>query len=122
MKNISSSKKTTITFIIILIIGGLMYFYTIGDPKDSSISSLDANNIIGDPETQIRSTKVLSLLNQVSSLKIDRTFFDDPIYKGLIDHTVEIPDQNIGRANPFEPYYISAPIVSSPVPKTNKNP
>lgn len=110
MKNITSSTKTVIVFVAILIIGGLMYFYTLGGPTDESINSIDQTAVAGDESTRIVAAKVLTLLNQINSLNIDKTLFDDPLYAILLDHTVAIPAQNVGRANPFAPYY--TPVVT----------
>jgi hypothetical protein len=105
MQKTSSSTKTVIIFVVILIIGALMYFYTLGGPDDASITSLDQQGIlIGGEDTQIIGARVLSLLNEINTLRIDKSIFDDPVYKILLDHTVQIPEQNVGRANPFEPY------------------
>ncbi len=93
-----------------------MYFYTLGGPNDSTISSLDQQGAIGDVDSQIIGARVLSILNQINSIKIDKTIFDDPLYKILLDHTVEIPPQNVGRVNPFDPYYVAP--VFTPVTRT----
>lgn len=119
MQKTSSSTKTVIIFIVILLIGVLMYFYTLGGPSDASISSLDQQGmLVGSEDTQIIGARVLSLLNEINTLRIDKSIFDDPIYKILLDHTVQIPAQNVGRANPFEPYYV--PVVA-PRATTTRN-
>lgn len=99
----SSSTKTVIIFIAILLIGVLMYFYTLGGANDSSISSLEGQGMIGNEDSQIIGARVLSILNQINSIKIDKTIFDNPIYSILLDHSVEIPPQNVGKVNPFKP-------------------
>lgn len=101
----NSSSTSVIVFIVILIIGGLMYLYTLGNPSDSSISSIEGQGMIGNADSQIIGNRVLALLNEISKLKIDKSVFDSPMFKMLQDHTVDIPVQNVGRANPFEPFY-----------------
>lgn len=104
MTQTSSSKKTVIVFIIILAISGLLYFYSIGTPSDNSVSSLDvslppdaiAGNIVG--------SRALVLLREISTLKIDPDFFRGAVYKSLLDYTIEVPPQNVGRVNPFQPF------------------
>jgi hypothetical protein len=108
MKNITSSTKTTIIFIAILVAGILFYFYSSGSPSDSSINSIDETMTIGDQQTQIAAAKILTLLGEMSMLRIDKTIFSDPLYALLSDHTVVIPTQNVGRTNPFAPYYTPA--------------
>ena len=41
-----------------------------------------------------------SLLN---SLKIDSSFFKDSVYTSLQDYSIQVPSQDVGRANPFAP-------------------
>ncbi len=112
---ISSSKKSAIAFVAILIIGAFIYFYTLGNPTDSSVSSITETENAGQLE---EGAKVLALLNQISSLKLDTTIFDNNIYKTLIDYTVEVPEQNVGRTNPFSPYYI-VPVTTVKTTKTS---
>lgn len=104
MQKTSSSTKTIIIFVAILLIGVLMYFYTLGNANDSAISSLEQTGSSGNVDVDIIGARVLSLLKEINQLKIDKSIFEDPLYKSLLDHTVPIPPQNIGRANPFEPF------------------
>lgn len=91
-----------------------MYFYTLGDTKNASdTDTITQMSALGDEDSQVMGAKILSLLSQINSLKIDRTLFNDPLYKILQDHTVIIPTENIGRTNPFEPYYTPVPPTSS---------
>jgi len=93
-----------------------MYFYSLGGSTDNANSSLEQTGGMITDDAQIVGARVLALLNEINALKkIDTNFFEtDPIYKILLDHTVEIPDENVGRFNPFEPFYIqSAPISTS---------
>lgn len=104
MNSQSSSKKTIIVFIIILAISGLLYFYSIGTPNDSSVSSLDVTLPPELAGSNVVSSKALVLLREVSTLKIDPNFFSGAIYKSLLDYSVEVPAQNVGRTNPFLPF------------------
>lgn len=95
------SKKTLIILIVIAIVGLIIYFYITGKPSDSSVSSLETGESATD--AQLAGTRVLNLLNQINSLKIDSTIFESPAYKSLIDYSVAIPERSIGRQNPFAP-------------------
>ena len=105
MNHQSSSKTPIIVFIVILLIGIAIYFYTLGDPNTSSISSLDSQSNEDMTNTQAEGANVLMLLNQVNSLKIDATIFNGAVYQSLVDYTVEVPEQPVGRPNPFTPFY-----------------
>lgn len=96
-----TSKKSilvTIAFALLLI---LAYLYFSGAPVDDA-SSLDAA-ALPTSESSIAAAKVLALLNQISSLRIDTAIFSTAVYKSLVDHTVPVLEQNIGRENPFAP-------------------
>lgn len=104
----SSSKKTFIILIVIIAIAALIYFYTLGDSAADPSSSLVQEDSASS-ETQAVGARVLSLLNQISSLKIDASIFDSASYQSLVDYTIAIPEQNIGRPNPFAPIPGSSP-------------
>lgn len=93
-----SSKKPIIILVVVLVLAGLAYFYFTGTPTDTMSglnpsSSLETDNVQG--------MRVLTLLNQITSLHIDPEFFKSASYSSLVDHTVPIYDQNVGKANPF---------------------
>ncbi len=100
-------KKSSVTSIIIFVVIALVaigaYLYMKGTPDDSSISSLSQADTITSMAAQSEGSEVLVLLNQISSLRINTDIFNNIVYKTLIDYTVEIPPQNIGRPNPFAP-------------------
>lgn len=109
MQQQQSSKKTFLVVILIIILALGAYFYFKGDPSDSSTSSLEAENSPVSADAQAVGVRVLSLLNQINSLKIDASIFDSAVYKTLVDYTITIPEQNVGRPNPFAPIAGSAP-------------
>jgi flagellar basal body-associated protein FliL len=98
--NNQSSKKNIIIISAIVIIALVGIFYFMGGtpvPTDDSLLSSDsgANNQVG--------TRVLSLLNQIESLRIDTSLFTGAAYQTLVDYSVDIPPQDVGRPNPFAP-------------------
>ena len=97
-----SSKKTFIALIIIIVIAVLIYFYTMGNPTDNS-SLVQTTAVAGSEDAQRVGTRVLTLLNQINSLKIDASIFTSATYKSLVDYTITIPEQPVGRPNPFAP-------------------
>lgn len=113
MQQQQSSKKTFLILIVIIAVALGAYFYFKGEPDDSSISSLEAQNSPETADAQAVGIRVLSLLNQINSLKIDASIFESAVYKTLVDYTITIPEQNVGRPNPFAPIAGSAPQNSS---------
>lgn len=110
--NQPSSKKTLIAFMTVVVIGALMFFYTKGSPTDNE-SSLESSRSPESLATDAIGSKALVLLNQVSSLKIDASIFNSQVYQSLVDYSVQIPTQNVGRPNPFSPFYTPVNVSSS---------
>ena len=112
----SSSKGTVIVLIIIIIITLSLFFYFKGKPTDNSISSLEVLGGQTDADSaqaKVASDKVIILLNQINALKIDGAIFKSAVYKSLVDYTVAVPEQNVGRPNPFAPvggFQVQAPV------------
>lgn len=66
-------------------------------------SSAPDGMLVPEAATVPVSADVLSLLNQIQSLRIDTSLFKNPAYQTLRDYTVPIPELNVGRTNPFAP-------------------
>lgn len=98
-----TSKKPLVFIIVLVLIAGGVFLYMNGSPSDDAISSLGQAASPESIEAQNSGAYVLSLLKQVNSLEIDTSIFESVVYKTLVDYTVEIPPQDVGRANPFAP-------------------
>ncbi len=109
----STNKVTAIITIALLVGAAIYYFYYSGastatDPG-ATLSSVDS----GAASTGNVGQDVLTLLNEIHSLKIDTTFFKTAAYESLIDFSVAIPSTDVGRTNPFSPFAGSAPTLPS---------
>ena len=92
------STKSIIIIIAIVVIAIIGYFYFSGSPKsDSTLTTEDA------PPSELtnKTTQIITLLNQTSSLKIDTALFKSAVYMSLVDHTVPVVEQPVGKTNPF---------------------
>lgn len=103
MQQKSPSKGTFIALIAIVGISLLIYFYYKGTPNDSSTSSIETTGTAESYDAKIASERVISLLNEIKSLKIDPSIFNSAVYKSLVDYSITVPEQFVGRVNPFEP-------------------
>ena len=102
--------KNTILIIIVVLVAGAVYFYFFGAPsKESETLSAQVN-----PQVQISATRVITLLKQIESLRIDSRIFSSAEYQTLRDYTVGIPAVDVGRLNPFAPL----PGVSNPATRS----
>lgn len=85
-----------VAIVIVAILAYFMFFN--GAPAPSGSSLLQSG-----PSGEVIGAQVLSLLNQIQSLRIDSSLFENAAYKSFQDYTVAIPPQNVGRDNPFAP-------------------
>ncbi|OHA16484.1 MAG: hypothetical protein A3C79_02605 [Candidatus Taylorbacteria bacterium RIFCSPHIGHO2_02_FULL_45_28] len=97
MKPPSSSKKTLITVIVVIIVLAVAYFYFSGGSAPDDMGTLQSQS------ATVVGTRVLSLLNQIESLRIDTELFKTPAYQTLVDYSIAIPELPVGRPNPFAP-------------------
>jgi len=99
------SKTTFIALAVIVVVALGIFFYTKGTPVDST-SSLDIATV-GDSQgyvdAQLVSDRILVLLNEIDNLEIDTSLFESSVYKSLTDYTITIPEESVGRTNPFAP-------------------
>ncbi len=100
MKTQTTSKKPLFTIIAIIGAALLAYFFFIGGKAPASDAILQT---VATPEANAASARILNLLNQIKSLKIETTIFTNPAYQTLQDYSVPIPAVPVGRPNPFAP-------------------
>ena len=99
MNTNQSSVKSYLVIGAIVIVGFIFIFWYMGGDKTDTGSLLESQTA----ETDAVGSRVLALLNQIQSLKIDNTLFTGAAYQTLVDFSVTIPEQNVGRPNPFAP-------------------
>lgn len=101
MFNFKNKKTLYITIgvgIVLIIILWLMFSGRSSNQADSTLIA-----VASDPVELIIGREMLIALDQMKSTKLDVSFFADPAYKSLEDFTVEIPEQPVGRRDPFSP-------------------
>jgi flagellar basal body-associated protein FliL len=103
MQQQTSSKTPLIIIILLVIVAIGAYFYFIGTPNTNTTSSISQVTPLESANAEEVGSRVLFLLNQINSLKIDTSIFSSTVYRSLVDYTISIPEQNVGRPNPFAP-------------------
>lgn len=93
------NRKNQITagVIAVLVIFAGWYFLGRSNQPEASV------NVTQDPVEAIIGRDLLSSLDKMKSVKLDTSFFNDPVYKSLQDTSVQVPKQPIGRRDPFAP-------------------
>jgi hypothetical protein len=93
------SKNIKNILIITVLIAGIFVAYTFfkgGDTSNELLSSSSASELTVVDE-------LFSLLNSLSSLRIDTSIFEKESYQALQDYTVILGQEPKGRTNPFRP-------------------
>ena len=98
MNQNSSLIKTIIVVITIGAIGFLGFSYMSRDVQNSNDITVTQSG-----ETASIGSEVLSALNQLRQLNLDSSIFSDQTFQSLKDFSRAIPQQSIGRHNPFAP-------------------
>ncbi len=92
----------------VLGLGVLLYYFVFA--ASSTDSLLTETDVTGaSPVTQ----ELLVTLSNLRSIELNDAIFRDPIFMSLSDFGVVIPQEPIGRRNPFLPYTAVGPTNSS---------
>lgn len=86
-------KKLAIATVIILVLFFVYKFFFVSDDIPT-LSSQPVSNNGGD---------VTLVLNQLRSLQLDTSIFQDQAFATLVDYGVVLDPQPVGRVNPFAP-------------------
>ena len=89
--------KRSIKIIAVLLCGLWVYFAYFSGGKSSNAL------LTSDQESSPLSQDVLVTLSNLHVIKLNPNIFSDPVFVSLTDFGVEIPQENIGRRNPFAP-------------------
>jgi hypothetical protein len=54
-------------------------------------------------EARVNDQEFLAKLKELQDLELDSPLFDDEEFLSLVDHTVQVVDEDAGRPNPFAP-------------------
>lgn len=88
-------KKIIIPIVIAAVLFAGYNFFLKGETSDDllKVSTVSSDDALG--------TEIIKAINQISTLKLDRSIFDDPIFGTLVDRSEPISPEKSGRDNPF---------------------
>lgn len=117
--------KNWIIIGLVIIVAFVIYAVFFG-PKEKE-EGLLSSGAVKTPAALVGS-EIISALNQIESLRLDRAIFDSPVYQSLKDRSRKIQPEPVGKANPFSPIGSSASERNTPeiedrvkTPATNTN-
>ena len=85
--------------LIVILFLGWVIFGRIPAVTDGNLLS----EVGEDPIEDILGRELLLSLEKMKSVKLDTSFFSDPVYLSLNDISIEVPQMLSGRRNPFAP-------------------
>lgn len=102
MTEVLKKAKVPIIAIIFLIIGFFVYNFFI--KKDEEVGGISKPGMVnGEKVAKSPSENFLPLLNLIRNVNFDDTFFNDSVFRSLVDFSESIKEEQKGRVNPFDP-------------------
>jgi hypothetical protein len=92
------NKYKNLIIAVVVIIGGFYgynQFFNTSTTRSASLQVTNSADVLG--------ADIIKAINQINALKLDRSVFDDPIFRTLVDRSEEIQPQAKSRPNPFAP-------------------
>ncbi|MEY2641060.1 MAG: hypothetical protein RL150_453 [Candidatus Parcubacteria bacterium] len=105
--------KIAIIVIGVALVGLVVYSFMTGAPTD------DVALVTTPEETEaaLVGNEIITALNQVNTLRLSKDIFSNPVYLSLIDRSQVIPEEKVGKVNPFDPIGSSVPVRAGDVPE-----
>lgn len=99
------NKKSIIIFVVLAILAIFVYGYffkdkSTGNSNSALVSSVAAGNV---NKQNVVGRELLASLNELRSLILDTSIFNNPAFKSLQSFNVELQPEITGRVNPFLP-------------------
>ncbi len=95
-----TSKTSQIIIVVILIVLAFVGYRLYFVPTDTGSSTLAAEK---NTQLSAQGNELYLSLKKLSAVSLDSSIFANPIFLSLVDYTVTIQDQAVGRPNPFAP-------------------
>ncbi|MFH1956730.1 MAG: hypothetical protein ABIJ28_03730 [Patescibacteria group bacterium] len=100
-------KRLKILILILVVLAAIFVYYIYSSdkqpaPEDSNLAVVTSNG--SGEKSDERTEKILTMLKLVESVELDTSFFENPLFNSLIDNSVELNPEPVGRNNPFAPF------------------
>lgn len=93
--------------IILLIFGGYMIWSNRDVSVDGGANLVSFDTLATDssvsPQAAAAGQQIISILNDLQRLQIDRSVFENKAFDSLIDYTIATTSEDRGRDDPFAP-------------------
>ena len=98
--------KKIITGLIVAIIVFVAYAILKPDPTNEVLVGNREGGIVGavsNQQARVLGAQISQALLKIDQIKLDRSVFENPIFKSLEDRSQNIEPEPVGRTNPFAP-------------------
>lgn len=102
-------KYKKIIIVVLVIVLAFILFVIIkgsGEEEGDGLLTSTVNNSVAGTQASGADTigaEIITALNQIDSLKLETTIFEDPVFRQLIDKSQPLAEEPVGRENPFAP-------------------
>ena len=106
MESIRPYKNILIGGGVILLIFGIYMFWRNRDTSEPDLVSFDGSFVADSsisPQAAAAGQQIISILNELQQLQVDRNVFDNKVFDSLIDYTIATTSEDRGRPDPFAP-------------------
>lgn len=96
------SDKKNLVALVVVVIAVILIFIYLKPQKDDT----DPSTVINEPVLPVQNKgneEVIKTLSLLNNIKLDKDFFDNPVFKSLDDFSIELSEPFPGRYNPFAP-------------------
>jgi len=91
-KSLTKNKSLLLTILVLIL---LFVLY-------NNFFRSDVTSFTVDPKVKVIGADIVETYSDLRSVALDQKLFSMPAYTNLTDFEVDIPDQPIGRTNPFD--------------------
>lgn len=93
--------------VLLLVFGGYMFWRnrSVSNP-DSDLQAFDVfsgGSSAITPQAAVAGQQIISILNDLRQLRIDKGVFENLVFKSLVDYTIATTSEDKGRPDPFAP-------------------
>ena len=108
MESIKPYKNTLIGGAVVLLVFGGYIFWRSRSTPDVGPSLQASDTFLGygvavSPQAAAAGQQIISILNELRRLSIDKTIFESPVFDSLVDYTIATTSEDKGRPDPFAP-------------------
>lgn len=92
--------------IIVIFVGVYSWYSSSRNPVESSVAGSNGAQInsLGQAGKEKQESQVMQLLSVIQNTKIEIDVFEHPVFKNLQDYSIQFPQIEKGRVNPFAPF------------------